>query len=274
MDPRFQLRIQRYGWDKAADHYERFWGEQLRPAQDLLLDLAGAEPGEQVLDVACGPGNISFPLARAVGTEGRVVGTDLSGSMVELLEAEARGHGLPHVEGRRMDAESLTLEDASFDLAVCSLGLMYPPNPEAAVDELHRILRPGGRALASVWGDRKNCGWADIFPIVDARVRSEVCPLFFRLGTADLLERVFEQAGFEEVVDERTQTLLRYDSADDALGAAFLGGPVALAYSRFDETTREAVHEEYLESIRDFRGADGTYAIPGEFVVVRGFKTE
>lgn len=274
MDPRLQRRVQRYGWDKAAGHYERYWGEQLRPAQNLLLDLADPGPGEQVLDVACGPGNVTFPLARAVGTDGSVVGTDLSGSMVERLETEARAHGLPQVEGRRMDAESLSLEDSSFDLAVCSLGLMYAADPEKAIGELYRVLRPGGRAVVAVWGERNNCGWADIFPIVDARVSSEVCPLFFRLGTADLLERIFREVGFGNVLGERLTTILPYDSSDEALGAAFLGGPVALAYSRFDESTRKAVHAEYLESIEEFGNGAGGYAIPGEFVVVRGFKSE
>ena len=64
---------------------------------------------------------------------------------------------------------------------------------------------------------------------------------------------------------------MHYDSADDAIGAAFAGGPVALAYSRFDETTRREAHAEYLVSIEAYRKGD-RYEIPGEFVVVRGFK--
>ena len=66
--------------------------------------------------------------------------------------------------------------------AVCALGLMYSPDPLAAMTEMHRVLRHGGRAVATVWGERRNCGWAEVFPIVDKNVQSEVCPMFFAAG--------------------------------------------------------------------------------------------
>ena len=78
-----------------------------------------------------------------------------------------------------------------------------------------------------------------------------------------------EKAGFADIQVDRLTTILNYGSADDAIGAAFAGGPVAMAYSRFDERTREEAHAEYLESIAPFKHGAG-YAIPGEFVVARG----
>jgi hypothetical protein len=131
---------------------------------------------------------------------------------------------------------------------------------------MRRVLRPGGRAAVAVWGARRKCGWAEIFPITDARVASDVCPMFFHLGTGDCLARTFEAAGFAEVRIERLSTTLAYPSAAAALGAVFEGGPVALAYSRFDAATRRAVHTEYLASIAAYR-ADGGYRVPGEFVI-------
>ena len=77
------------------------------------------------------------------------------------------------------------------------------------------------------------------FPIVDSRVESEVCPLFFQLGTGDALRYAFELGGFTDIRIERLSTILEYETAEDACGAAFAGGPVALAYSRFDERTRD-----------------------------------
>ncbi|MGH6914880.1 MAG: class I SAM-dependent methyltransferase, partial [Geminicoccales bacterium] len=166
----------------------------------------------------------------------------------------------------RSDAEEMPFPDRTFDAAVCGLGLMYIPDPVQALREMRRLLRPGGRAAAAVWGARRNCGWAEIFPITDARVASEVCPLFFRLGTRDMLARAFAAAGFTDVRSERLLTTLRYASGEEALGAVFQGGPVALAYSRFDEATKRAVHAEYLHSIAAY-GADDGYQLPGEFVV-------
>jgi ubiquinone/menaquinone biosynthesis C-methylase UbiE len=164
MDARLQRRVQRYGWDKASLAYEQFWRRQLAPLQERLLALAEIAPGTHVIDVACGTGLVTFPAAREVGARGRVVGVDLSQEMVHLAAEEARALGLTQVQFERMDAEALTFEAATFDIALCALGLMYVPDPLKALTEMHRVLRPGGRAVAAVWGARDRCGWAEIFP--------------------------------------------------------------------------------------------------------------
>ncbi len=266
-----QRRVQRYGWDKAAAHYEPFWKEALAPAQRELLRMAALRPGEQVADVACGTGLVTLQAARAVAPGGHVTGTDLSEAMVVATAAAASSAGLPNITTERADAESLPFADASMDAALCALGLMYVPDARTALREMHRVLRPGGRCVVAVWGQRRRCGWAEIFPIVDQRVRSEVCPMFFQLGGEGTLDEALANAGFADVTGTRLATILAYESAEDACGAAFLGGPVAMAYSRFDEGTRDAVHAEYLASVAAYAAGDG-YAIPGEFVVARGVK--
>ncbi len=268
MDARLQRRVQRYGWDRAADTYDRAWSRQLEPAQDLLLELAALQEGEEVLEVACGSGLVTLRIAEAVGPGGRIAATDLSTGMLDLARAGAEREGHAHIAFLRNDAESLEVPEASFDAALCALGLMYVPDPVAALREMGRVLRPGGRAVAAVWGERSRCGWADVFPIVDARVESEVCPLFFQLGTGDTLAHQMEEAGLGEVELRRISTTLRYASPEEALEAIFEGGPVAMAYSRFDGATREAVHREYLDSIAPWSTGEG-YALPGEFVVAR-----
>ncbi|NNF59568.1 MAG: methyltransferase domain-containing protein, partial [Rhodothermaceae bacterium] len=154
---------------------------------------------------------------------------------------------------------------------LCGLGLMYVPDPDTALREQHRVLKPGGRAVAAVWGRRDRCSWAGIFPVVDTRVETDVCPLFFSLGTGETLKTVFENTGFTDVTSERIQTTLRYPSADAACLAAFVGGPVALAWARFDDATRAEAQADYLATIEPYREGAG-YAIPGEFVVVRGVR--
>lgn len=267
MDARLQLRLQRYGWDRAAPHYENAWNEALAPATSAVLEAAALRPGERVLDVACGSGLLTRAAWQAVAPGGgEVVGSDISEAI--LTEAAAR---LPGCRFVRADAQTLNehVPMAYFDALLCGLGLMYMPDPEAALVTMARCLRPNGRLAVSVWGERQACGWADIFPIVDARVRSEVCPMFFRVGSGDTLERALQAAGLVAVQISRVPTELNYADADAACDAALLAGPVALAYSRFDEPTRLGVRADYLASIEPWRQGE-RFAIPGMFVIGSG----
>lgn len=271
MRPELQRRVQRYGWDYSSPHYEKGWQRQLWPAQERLLEMADIQPGEHVLDVSCGTGLVTFPIAESVGPDGAVTGIDLSEGMIELAADIAGEKGIDHVDFRHMDAEELDLPAGTFDVGINSLGMMYYPDPDKATKELYRVLKPGGRALCLVWGRRSECGWAEIFPIVDERVNTDVCPLFFQLGTGENLAHSFKAAGFSEVTSERFTVDLHYDSDEEAIIGAFLGGAVALAYRKFDEETKEEAHAEYINSIQPFQNGDG-YDIPGEFVITSGIK--
>jgi len=98
MDARLQLRVQRYGWDRAAARYDASWERPLSAARALLVDRLRPRPGERILDVACGTGGLALELAAAVGPAGEVLGIDLSQAMVDAATAQ--------------DAQSLSLPDA------------------------------------------------------------------------------------------------------------------------------------------------------------------
>ena len=271
MEPALQRRVQRYGWDKAAAYYESSWQKQLLPAQQKLLAFANIKGGEKIIDIACGTGLVSFPAAELAGNNGFVLGTDISDKMVDLSKAIANERNISNISFERMDAEELTAANESFDLALCALGLMYVTDYLKALKEMHRVLKPGGYAVAAVWGQRSNCGWADLFEIVDKRVASEVCPMFYNLGNPGTLQQYFLAAGFNTIKEERINTLLEYSAGEDACGAAFMGGPVALAYNKFPDAVKKEAEAEYIESIKKFKKDNGYY-IPGEFVIAVGYK--
>jgi ubiquinone/menaquinone biosynthesis C-methylase UbiE len=271
MEPSLQRRVQRYGWDKASGYYEAYWQKQLYPAQQKLLELANIKNGDKIIDIACGTGLVSFPAAELAGENGFVMANDISDKMVEMGAAIAKEKNLSNISFQRMDAEELEVEDNSYNIALCALGLMYFPDPLKAIKEMYRLLKPGGHAVVAVWGQRKNCGWAEVFEIVDRRVASEVCPMFYNLGNEGTLQQYMNAGGFKDISTVRINTLLNYSSGEEACGAAFLGGPVALAYSKFSDDIKGEVCKEYVESIKSFKNADG-YHVPGEFVVAIGFK--
>ena len=270
MDPRLQIRVQRYGWDAAASHYHAGWQAQLRPAHDTLLELANIQPGQRVIETACGSGLVTLRLADTVGSGGHVVATDLSQGMIDDLTERLEIAAVQNVSTQRMPAETLDATDNAFDAAICALGLMYTPSPDKAVAEVARVVAPGGFVAATVWGQRRNCGWAEVFPIVDARVASEVCPMFFGTGAPNVLSDLFKRAGLTDVKERRQMEVLTFKDEAAVLDAVLMGGPVALAVKRFDTETWGDVCREFMASVAAFRGADGSYAIPGEFVAVSG----
>jgi SAM-dependent methyltransferase len=267
MEPRLQRRVQRYGWDLAASAYESLWGSQLAPAQAHVMACAALMPGEHVVDVACGTGTTTIQAAARVLPGGDVLGVDLSGRMVEAARARAREQRCSNARFERMGAERLELPDDTFDVALCALGFMYLPDPDRALAEMRRVLRQHGRIILAVWGERAQCGWAGLFPIVDAEVTSEVCPLFFRLGQGEALAELCAACGLDVTSQCRITTTLSFKDDDEACDAAFVGGPVALAWSRLDPSARLRVRSRYLESIARWR-RERCYRIPAQFVVV------
>jgi len=271
MEEALQRRVQRYGWDKAAMLYEGSWQDQLKPAHDKLFEMADIHLGDKIIDIACGTGLISFPAIASAGENGFLLGTDISDKMVELCRQTAVDEQISNTQFERMDAEALDVADEGYDVALCALGLMYVPSPVNALKEMHRVLRSGGRCVSAVWGSRANCGWADIFEIVDKRVSSEVCPMFFNTGNEGVLQKCMETAGFTDIKIERIKTILHYQSGEEACVAAFEGGPVALAYYKFSDEVKQEACAEYLNSIEPYREGN-TYHVPGEFVIGVGIK--
>lgn len=243
------------------------WQAKLAPAQHALLTLAALGPGDSVLDVARGTGHLTRAAAHAVGESGRVAGVDLSGHMVAAALHRTPPELVPRLSFLRMDGESLAWPDAHFDLVLCAPGLMVVPDPVQALREVRRVLRPGGRAVLAVWGQRARCGRSAMFPIVDAEVASEVCPLFFGLGQHQALARACHEAGLAAMAEQRLSVVLDYASARQACDAAFEGRPVAMAWSRFDAPTRARVQDRYLQALAAWRH-DAGYRVPAEFVVL------
>lgn len=136
-----------------AETYERSIVPYLfRPWAQVLLDRASVQPGERVLDVACGTGIVAREAAKIVGSAGQAVGVDVNPAMLAVAQEAAAGEGIS-VEWRESDASDLPFSDESFDAVFCQQGLQFFPQRDSATRKMHRVLVPGGRALVSVWRD-------------------------------------------------------------------------------------------------------------------------
>ena len=140
-------------YDTVAVEYETFAARLSTPFAARAVSLARVAPGARVLDVGTGTGIVALEAATRVGPHGRVVGIDLSAEMLAAARARAVRAGLaPRVEFQPMDAEALAFGDRSFDAVVSLFALLHFPNPRSAVEEMFRVLWPGGEVAVGVGG--------------------------------------------------------------------------------------------------------------------------
>ena len=140
------------GWNDHSSQI-RAW---LRTATDAMLDMAGIGPGARVLDVAAGAGDQTLDIAERVGSEGHVLATDLSAAILEFAQGKRAARRASTTWRRTWPtARASRSTEASFDAAVCRLGLMFFPDPLRGLREMHRALKPGGGVCTMVFSRPK-----------------------------------------------------------------------------------------------------------------------
>jgi arsenite methyltransferase len=182
---------------RLVERLERLYGTRdVLRRRELVRDALGARPGDRILDVGCGPGFYVTELLEEVGREGSVVGVDISADMLAVAAKRVDGHD--NVEFHEADATSLPVPDGTFDRAVCVQVLEYVRDVPTALSEMHRALRPGGRAL--VW----DVDWATVsWHAIDRQLTRRVLAMWDNHLTHPSLPRTLaaqlRNAGFEDV---------------------------------------------------------------------------
>jgi ubiquinone/menaquinone biosynthesis C-methylase UbiE len=187
----------------AAEIYEKtVVANTMLPFATYLLEIASPQPGERLVDVACGTGAVVRQAVEMVGPGGAVVGVDVNPAMLAVGQAALTPNSSSPVVWREGDALALPLEDNSTDVATCSHGLPFVADRVAALREMYRVLRPGGRAVAAVWRSLEHNPvshtiWAATARHLETPVESLVPA--FSLGNAETLCNLFEAGEFTDV---------------------------------------------------------------------------
>ena len=128
---------------KRTEH--AYLSPEIERQRKRTVEVIDPQPGERIVDIGCGPGLLTHELEPAVGSAGRIVGVDSSTAMLEL--ARKRCGQLPNVEFIESDATDIAVDDASADVVTCIQVLLYVDDVEKALQEMHRVLKPGGRVV-------------------------------------------------------------------------------------------------------------------------------
>lgn len=277
-DPVTYKTTARDQWDAAAQAWDA-WGPTLEAwlgeATELMLDLGQLAKGSRVLDVAAGAGGQSVAAARRVGSDGRVLATDISAGILAHAQRRFSENGLANATTRPMDGEDLAVEAEHFDTVISRLGLIYFPDRQRALAQMRRALRPGGRLAVVVYAAAEDNGFFSV-PVSIIRRRAHLGPPLagqpgpFSLGGPGVLTAELADAGFRDIEVRGIDAPLRLASAADCLRferESF--GALHQMLSGLPEAEREAAWAEVGEALTAFEGP-GEFAGPCRLLVAAG----
>jgi SAM-dependent methyltransferase len=259
------------GWAQHAAYADARGAE----VGETMLALTLPQPGERVLELACGPGGLGLAAAERVAPGGEVVVSDVVAEMTAIAAARASALGLTNVTARDLDLEQIDEPDASYDVVLCREGLMFATDPARAVHEIKRVLRSGGRFAVAVWGPREQNPWLGVvFDAVSAQVGSPVPPPGvpgpFSLADADGLARLFSDANLTDVAVTDKDVPMRAASFEEWWErTCVLAGPLAKMLASLSEEAKEAIRAHAQEAARAYETPTGV-EFPGVSLLVSG----
>lgn len=255
----------RAAWDAIAAGYDAFVTDTEVWLANEALTEAGVMKDHRFLDVAAGAGGLSLPAARLGAM---VVATDWSPAMIEKLTTRARKEGLANVVGRVMDCHTLDFADDSFDITGSQFGVMLVPDQPAALREMRRVTKPGGRVLLIAYGSPEEIEFLHFFiaalHAVDpgfTGVPMDPPPLEFQASDPTVLRERLTAAGLKDVTIKTVVEKLEFRSGQAMWDWVLNSNPIAgmLTGGLTDDQRADARH--VLDGMLRERGGGGRPAV-------------
>jgi len=261
------LEFERDGWGAFISGYNDTFGAVTRQTVQATLDAAKVGSGTRLLDICCGPGMLSDAAAERGA---HAVGLDFPG-VVELARRL-----VPTAEFMSGDALDLPFADGSFDAVVCGYGVMHVPDPEKAMQEMLRVLRPGGHAALSVWDNDPRSGLGLVYRAVQALANLDVPmphgPGIFQFSSLDKMRDALSDIGFADTDAALFPQYWRLRSARQLLDAVHEGTVRTRAVLAAQTPDVMAKIAASIEAGFDDLQPDGSYKVPMPAIIGSGRK--
>ena len=257
------------GWESRRDDLQR----AALPVSEWMVAAIAPQPGQTVLELAAGAGETGFLAAQMLGPEGKLISTDGAEAMVEGARRRSAELGLDNVEHRAMEAEWIDLPTASVDAVLCRWGYMLLADPEAALRETRRVLRPGGRVALAAWDAPERNPWqATIGAVLLERGLAEPpdpdAPSMFAFAAPGVVEHLLDATGFDDVVVDHIDIAFNAASFDEWWEMQFDVSPaLSTALAGLDPTALDELHEEIGARYAPYADEGGALRLPGRALV-------
>lgn len=252
------------GWERRREQIAGIAG----PVREWLIDALALEPGETLLELSAGPGEVGFEAAPRLGERGRLICSDFSPAMVEVARRRGAELGLKNVDYRVIDAERIELDAESVDAVLCRFGYMLMADPAAALAETRRVLRRDGRVALAVWGVPERNPWFSL-PVAILQERGHLPPPEpdgpgpFTMAREEHTTRLLRNAGFESLRIHEVPIRAVYRDVHDYLSfSTDTAGPLAMAMRQLSEPEDRVIREVLAKRFAPFASDEG-YAFPG-----------
>jgi SAM-dependent methyltransferase len=241
----------------------------------LLLSRLGITGGDNVLEIGCGTGALTVPLAAAVGDQGRVIAVDISEPMLGVARQRVEERGLHNVKLLLGDAQVFEFEPAAFDLGTSRMGVMFFANPTAAFRNIAGALKPGGRLIFACWGPlSENRHWLISYDIALRHLGPPApqpadAPSPLAFADPDYIHRVLADAGFADVAVERAHPTIIGGSPEEEAQQALTMGPTArlIEEKKPAALTRQTIARE-IKAAFATEASSGPIRLPATIFVV------